>query len=480
METDIEQPLTGRNLITSTDLLPKQAQDVVLHLVEPFNQVLDRALHGHAHPMSPCEPLENPTVGGSFCWLVALVRQRLVVGCPLGASSTWRHRRAQKRAGPHHPEPLGSGTVFSPTRTRQKTMGLGETATHPPLGPALWRRGGLPGRSMGWRRWACRAHSTRSVACATLCGAWSGHAGACLGPPRALRGRLGGGRPLPASVCVQSPRRSRPEAIALVALARPGPGAQPWASHSVELARETVAARAPPLHAAALCGGALRRAPWRPATSRPARAGPCRRDTTRAPESGSGPRGRATGPTGARGMSTCATRWRVPGRRVLQPHVARGVAVAAVYRVAAATRDRGVGAWAQAGITAWARSCNIGVADAWPSQRVLTQGTPPSGDTLHANTACFQAGRGSVAAPGGMVMAGASRSGTESPRRAKLVVSRGWQRWARPSWTHTAHASALNHRSQPDAWTASSVRPSVQRWHLSAWTPSCHSRSSGL
>ena len=58
---DIEQPLTGRNLIKSTNLLPKQAKDFDLPLVEPFNQVMDRALHGHAHPMYPFEQLENPT-----------------------------------------------------------------------------------------------------------------------------------------------------------------------------------------------------------------------------------------------------------------------------------------------------------------------------------------------------------------------------------------------------------------------------------
>src|SRR5215475_11963375 len=44
---DIEQPLTGRNLIKSTDLLPKQAKDFDLHHVESFNQVMDCTLHGH-------------------------------------------------------------------------------------------------------------------------------------------------------------------------------------------------------------------------------------------------------------------------------------------------------------------------------------------------------------------------------------------------------------------------------------------------
>ena len=100
--TDIEQPLTGRNLIKSTDLLPKHAQAFALHRVEPCKQVTDRALHGHAHPLSPFEPLANPTSGGSCWWLVALVRQRLVGVGQRVVSSTWRHRIDQARASHHH------------------------------------------------------------------------------------------------------------------------------------------------------------------------------------------------------------------------------------------------------------------------------------------------------------------------------------------------------------------------------------------
>src|SRR6266540_4020514 len=76
---DIEQPLTGRNLIKPADLFPKQAKDFNLHCIEAFNQVMDLALHGHAHPMTPFEQLENPTQGWPFCRLVDLVRQRLVL-----------------------------------------------------------------------------------------------------------------------------------------------------------------------------------------------------------------------------------------------------------------------------------------------------------------------------------------------------------------------------------------------------------------
>ena len=52
---DIEQPLTRRNLIKPTDLFPKQAKDFDLYLVQPFNEVVQLALHGHADAMNPFE-----------------------------------------------------------------------------------------------------------------------------------------------------------------------------------------------------------------------------------------------------------------------------------------------------------------------------------------------------------------------------------------------------------------------------------------
>ena len=57
---DIEQPLTGRNLIKPTDLVPKQAQDCDLYLVEAFDQVMDFALHSHADAMNPLRAVGRP------------------------------------------------------------------------------------------------------------------------------------------------------------------------------------------------------------------------------------------------------------------------------------------------------------------------------------------------------------------------------------------------------------------------------------
>src|SRR5437899_1477426 len=55
LRADIEQPLTRRNLIKPTDLFPKQAKDFDLYLVQPFNEVVQLALHGHADAMNPFE-----------------------------------------------------------------------------------------------------------------------------------------------------------------------------------------------------------------------------------------------------------------------------------------------------------------------------------------------------------------------------------------------------------------------------------------
>jgi hypothetical protein len=61
LNTDIEQPLTERNLINLAHILPKQAQDVDLHLVETFNEVVKLTLYAHPHPMNSFEQLEYPS-----------------------------------------------------------------------------------------------------------------------------------------------------------------------------------------------------------------------------------------------------------------------------------------------------------------------------------------------------------------------------------------------------------------------------------
>src|SRR5438105_15109944 len=79
VDTDIEQPLTGRNLIKPTDLFPEQTHDFDLHLIQPFNQVVPLALDGHTDTMNPFEQLEDPTQGRPRRRLVDLVRHRLAL-----------------------------------------------------------------------------------------------------------------------------------------------------------------------------------------------------------------------------------------------------------------------------------------------------------------------------------------------------------------------------------------------------------------
>ena len=58
---DIEQPLTRRNLINLAHMLPEQAKDFDLHLVETFNEVVYLTLYADPDPMNPFKQLENPT-----------------------------------------------------------------------------------------------------------------------------------------------------------------------------------------------------------------------------------------------------------------------------------------------------------------------------------------------------------------------------------------------------------------------------------
>src|SRR6266446_3847854 len=71
--TDIEQPLTRRNLIKPTNCFPKQAKDFNLHVVKTFNEVVDLALHRHADAVNPFQELEHPTQGWPLGWLIDLV-----------------------------------------------------------------------------------------------------------------------------------------------------------------------------------------------------------------------------------------------------------------------------------------------------------------------------------------------------------------------------------------------------------------------
>jgi hypothetical protein len=67
-----------------------------LHLVEPFNQVMDLALYGHADAMNAFEQLEDPPQSRPLRRLVDWVRYRLVLQGSWLAPSALRHRIHQQ------------------------------------------------------------------------------------------------------------------------------------------------------------------------------------------------------------------------------------------------------------------------------------------------------------------------------------------------------------------------------------------------
>src|SRR5215831_12647246 len=95
--SDIEQPLTRRNLIKPTNCFPKQAKDFNLHVVKTFNEVVDLALHRHADAVNPFQELEHPTQGWPLGWLVDLVGEHLLLTRQLLAQSALHHRIDEQR-----------------------------------------------------------------------------------------------------------------------------------------------------------------------------------------------------------------------------------------------------------------------------------------------------------------------------------------------------------------------------------------------
>src|SRR2546430_2169518 len=55
--------LSGRNLIKTADLFSKQAEDVDLHIVETFNEIMHLPLYRHSDAVNAFQQLENPTQG---------------------------------------------------------------------------------------------------------------------------------------------------------------------------------------------------------------------------------------------------------------------------------------------------------------------------------------------------------------------------------------------------------------------------------
>ena len=91
-----------------------------MHLVEPFNQVVDLAWHGHADAMNPLKPLEDPPPGRPRRRLVDLVRHRLPLARQLVAPAALRHGIDQQRSGHYQQQPLNPTGFFHQQRRDNK------------------------------------------------------------------------------------------------------------------------------------------------------------------------------------------------------------------------------------------------------------------------------------------------------------------------------------------------------------------------
>jgi hypothetical protein len=79
---DIEQPLTGGNVLLLTDVCPTQAKAFGRDRAPPFNAVMDLAFPGDADARHPFEPWAHPPHGRPLSRVGALGGDGLVLACP--------------------------------------------------------------------------------------------------------------------------------------------------------------------------------------------------------------------------------------------------------------------------------------------------------------------------------------------------------------------------------------------------------------
>ncbi len=71
--------------------MTKQTEDVNLHIMKTFHEIMPLPWHHHADPVNAFEQLEDPTSGGRRCGLIDVVRHGLLVLGSWLSKSTWRH-----------------------------------------------------------------------------------------------------------------------------------------------------------------------------------------------------------------------------------------------------------------------------------------------------------------------------------------------------------------------------------------------------
>ena len=80
---DIEQPLSGRNLIYLAYFLPKELENLSSQGGKTLNDYFDVPLHGKGHAIDALQELEDPAEGRSRRRLPDLAGEGLVLPCQL-------------------------------------------------------------------------------------------------------------------------------------------------------------------------------------------------------------------------------------------------------------------------------------------------------------------------------------------------------------------------------------------------------------
>jgi hypothetical protein len=128
MVTDIEQPLTERNVIHLAHLLPTQAQDGELPLVETCHEVVPLPLYAHPPPLHPCAQWADPSSGRTRGRLRDGGGQARWLTCSGLTQPTLRPRRAHQHPR-HAPQPSWAPRrLLAPARRDNTPRGFAQPA----------------------------------------------------------------------------------------------------------------------------------------------------------------------------------------------------------------------------------------------------------------------------------------------------------------------------------------------------------------
>jgi hypothetical protein len=121
-------------LIKTADLMVKHTEDVNLHVMEAFTEIMPLTWHGHADPVKAFQPLEDPPYGWRRCGLIDWVGHGLMGLGSWRSKSAWRHGVDQSRQGHHHEQPVNPDGFFDHQRRDEQPRVVAQ-----PNAPCTWR-----------------------------------------------------------------------------------------------------------------------------------------------------------------------------------------------------------------------------------------------------------------------------------------------------------------------------------------------------